>query len=477
MLSLLWLRRDLRLYDHAPLAKALSFKDPVQPVFIFDTDILERFSNPEDRRLTFIAEALCELDSQLQQRGGGLLILHGSARKIVPELAKTLSASRVICGEDYEPFARSRDESVKKALHQAELIPVVEHLLLPPYAVKKPDGSPYRVFTPFSKAWYLTLKPEDIEEKQVKDKGRYADFQKLYKAAQATGFKLLDASAGPASLLDQIGYRHVPLKQWPVKNARARLHRFMESRLTAYPQQRDMMAEEGTSIISPYLRFGLISIRECARLAVERPGHEKWLGELIWRDFYAMILYHYPETVSQEFIPIYRGTLGWVDDRKLFKRFCEGMTGYPIVDAGMRQLLATGWMHNRARMIVASFMTKDLRLDWRWGEEHFAQYLMDYEQASNVGGWQWAASTGTDAQPYFRVFNPTLQGQKFDPEGDYVRQWVPELAKMPADQIHEPWKYLHPREYPEPVVEHAEARVEAVAMFKRAEARSKGDAA
>ncbi len=233
------------------------------------------------------------------------------------------------------------------------------------------------------------------------------------------------------------------------------------------------MGIHGTSRLSPYLRFGLVSVRECMRQALSSANAEGWINELIWREFYHMILYHFPHTPMLEFQPQYQGTIAWSQDRTLLQAFTQGRTGYPVVDAAMRELLTTGWMHNRARMIVASFMTKDLLLDWRLGEEHFAQHLMDYECASNVGGWQWAASTGTDAQPYFRIFNPVLQSKKFDPEGTYIRTYVPELAMLPDKDLHEPWVRARPANYPPPIVDHFEMRDRALAMFKQAEQKKR----
>ena len=255
---------------------------------------------------------------------------------------------------------------------------------------------------------------------------------------------------------------------WEVEDGEKRLKAFIQKQVRSYHEQRDMLAAEGTSALSPYLRFGLVSVRQCARLAAEMDGKGAhiWMNELIWRDFYATILFHYPDSATQEWNEKYRGTIEWSNSDVMFSRWQQGKTGYPVVDAAMRQLLETGWMHNRARMIVASFFTKHLLLDWRRGEEHFAQLLMDYDMASNVGGWQWAASTGTDAQPYFRIFNPITQGERFDPEGEYIRHWVPELRGLPAKEIHSPWKYNKPSDYPDLIVDHKEARQRALQAFK-----------
>jgi deoxyribodipyrimidine photo-lyase len=453
MISLLWLRRDLRLYDHAALSAALEHPHPVQPVFVFDTNILARFSNKQDRRLTFLAHTLCALNAELKKRGGRLLVLHGEPQKVMPQLAKKWNAT-IFAAEDFEPETMARDAEVAK---QAELVLVKDHLIFAPYEVLKGDGAPFKVFTPYAKAWRMKLSPSDYGEYIARDKGRYADV-KMERA--------LSLDDGPDALLAQIGYAPADISLWPVADAHQCLHDFVEEKATNYANTRNLMAKHGTSRISPYLRFGLVSIREALRLAVEKGATETWISELIWREFYAMILYYYPESVNKEWNARFR-TIAWSYDKKMFTAWCEGKTGYPVVDAAMCELLATGWMHNRARMIVASFLTKDLQIDWRWGEEHFAQYLMDYELASNVGGWQWSASTGTDAQPWFRIFNPFLQSEKFDPDGDYIRRYVPELAHIKGRSIHNPAP-LERSTYPAPIVDHAKAREKTLAMFKSA---------
>lgn len=469
MVSLVWMRRDLRLDDHAALATALAGADPVQPVFVFDTAILERFTNPDDRRLSFIAEALCQIHRTLEKRGGQLLVLHGDARVILPKLAAAVQAQLLVCAEDIEPDARARDQSVKQALGVGtRFVSVLDHLLRPPSHMVKDDKTPYKVFTPYYKRWRASLGPEDLAEYAVKDAKRYADTAMLRPLAEHAGLRVITPDDGPEALLAAVGYRYQKDPLWSVTGVRARLDAFL-AHAADYPTARDVLALDGTSRLSPYLRFGLISIRETVRAAIEQGQAEKWISELGWREFYAGILYHFPEVVTQEFTPVYRGTIPWVTDGELVQAFKEGRTGYPLIDAGVRELLATGTMHNRARMIVASFVTKDLLIDWRVGEEFFAQHLMDYELASNNGGWQWAASTGTDASPYFRIFNPVTQGQKFDPKGEYVRRHVPELRAMPDKYIHAPWQSgERPKQYPRPIVDHAEARERAIAVFKAA---------
>lgn len=472
MTSLIWLRRDLRLHDHAALATALAEKSPAQLVFVFDTDILARFSNKQDRRLTFIAEALCRMDAQLQARGGRLLVLHGKAANLIPKLATALGANAIFSAEDFEPVTRARDAAVKAALPATmRFVQALDHLLRHPQQMVKGDKTAYKVFTPYYKVWRAGLTELDAAAYAVNDKGRYGDGEANRKLAEKAGIKILSMSEGPAKLLAQIGYEYKKDTLWTVDDVPARLKQFIGKRLTDYTTARDVLAITGTSQLSPYLRFGLVSIRECLGAALVQGQGEKWISELAWREFYATILYHFPEVVGQEFIEKYRdGAIPWNRDARMAEALFSGKTGYPVVDAAIRELLQTGYMHNRARMIVASFATKDLLLDWRLGEEFFAQHLMDYELASNNGGWQWATSTGTDASPYFRIFNPLLQSRKFDPKGEYIRRYVPELAKLDDANIHEPWKTLlvAPKAYPRPIVDHALVKSRVVALFKAA---------
>ena len=473
--SLVWMRRDLRLHDHACLHMALKGDGRIAPVFVFDTDILTHFPDAKDRRVSFLARRLCVLDDQLKLRGGGMLVLHGSAREIMPKLAAKLRIRQVVAAQDVEPSARERDDVVKNALPDTcRFMQPWDHLIQPPHAVLKDDGTPYKVFTPFSRRWKAAHGGADFAEYTVEDGERYADVVALRNAARDIGLSVLEPASGVAAMLEAIGYEQAEEDEWYVGETHVaeRLKQFARESMTAYKDRRDYMAVKGTSKLSPYLRFGLVSPRECARYAAENTneGSHCWLNELIWRDFYAMILFHFPDVVQHEFQELYRNALPWSQNATYIEAFQEGRTGYPVVDAAMRELNQTGWMHNRARMIVASFATKHLKLDWRIGEAYFAQKLMDYDLASNNGGWQWAASTGTDAQPYFRVFNPTAQGEKFDPEGEYVRRFVPELKNTETKYIHAPEKLgmLKPADYPKPIVEHKAAREAAIAMFKEA---------
>lgn len=456
----MWLRRDLRLHDHAALAKALSYGGAVQPVFIFDTDVLERFKNPRDRRLSFIANALTEIDAKLRERGGELVVLHGRAQELVGRLATVLGAQRVVAAEDYEPSARARDAAVAK---NVALELVKDQLIFNPKETAREDGSPYKVFTPFYKSWLARLEREKtaIGKHACDDAGRYTTG--AAEKAAAAGLPVLHVREGAAAMLARMGYEYGHDKLWQPAFARKATDLFMTQKFSRYAKQRDLVAVQGTSRLSPHLRFGLVSVRELVREAGD--VQSVWVKELVWREFYASILYHYPDSVMREWNADFR-SLGWSHNPVHLEAWKEGRTGYPLVDAAMRQLKREGWMHNRARMVVASFLTKDLQIDWRLGEEHFAQWLMDYEQASNVGGWQWAASTGTDAQPWFRIFNPILQSKKFDSDGHYIRYFVPELNDVKGDAIHEPWKTGGVKGYPEPIVDHATARAKTLAMFK-----------
>ncbi len=474
--SLVWLRRDLRLHDHRALAAALAQRGTICPVFVFDTDILARFDNPRDRRLTFLAEQLAELNRRLAARGGRILLFHGRAAEIVPRIAAALGVERVIAGRDYEPASQARDAAVAKELnnHGIDFEQPVDHLIVPAERVRKGDGTPYKVYTPYSKQWRAALLETDYAEAVVKDDGRYADPADLSRELNKAGQPLLQSPTDADAILKQIVYQRADTAMWDIRRGHELLADFAAGRMAQYREERDFMARPGTSRLSPYLRFGFVSIREAFRAARKTIGDGVWVNELIWREFYAMILHFFPESATEEFNPKYRGTLDWNRSDADFARFCEGRTGFPIVDAAVRELLETGWMHNRARMITACFLSKDLFIDWRRGEEFFAQHLMDYELASNAGGWQWAASTGTDAAPYFRVFNPWLQGKKFDGAGAYIRRFIPELRNAPLQRLHEPPPddlFAGDADYPAPMVDHRQAKEKAIAEFKKAEER------
>jgi deoxyribodipyrimidine photo-lyase len=471
--ALVWFRRDLRDFDHAALYDALKHARAVHCAFVFDREILDALPRPDDRRVEFIRDSLVELDEALRRRGGGLLVGHGQAREAIPALAVRLGVQGVFANHDYEPAARDRDAAVAEALarqgigfHTAK-----DHVIFERGEVLSQAGKPFSVFTPYKNAWLKALTPYQLKSYPVaRDAGTLAPPA----ATEAAGIPALAAIGFVATNLRQIGVE-------PGMAGGARLFADFRERIDAYRTARDFPAVDGPSYLSVHLRFGTVSIRELAAFAHARamqPGGDgaaTWLSELIWRDFYAQILWHHPRVVGTSFRPEY-ADLPFPNNPSRFAAWCTGMTGYPIVDAAMRQLNATGYMHNRLRMIAASFLVKDLLVDWRWGERYFADTLLDFDLASNNGGWQWAASTGCDAQPYFRIFNPVTQSARFDADGRFIRRYVPELAPLDAREIHAPWQVpaavaqrkgvVIGRDYPAPIVDHAAARAAALALFK-----------
>jgi deoxyribodipyrimidine photo-lyase len=313
---------------------------------------------------------------------------------------------------------------------------VKDHLIFSPTEVLREGQDAYKVFTPYSRVWLSQLTSASAAPYPIEDTGRHADAGALRDKALASGIAVLQPETGAAAMLESIGYREVSLPEWPVENARVRLTKFMQNHVQAYPTQRDLPAVHGTSRLSPYLRFGLVSVRECLAAAQAAHNADKWIAELIWREFYATILYHYPHTPTQEFNPAFNGTIDWSHDPKKLKKWKQGKTGYPIIDAAMRELLSIGWMHNRTRMIVASFLTKDLNLNWQMGAEYFESTLIDYDACSNWGNWNYVAGVGSDPRED-RYFNTLTQAKRYDPNGDYVKHWLPELADLPADKVHE----------------------------------------
>lgn len=471
--ALVWFRRDLRLIDHTALHHALLDHERVFCVFVFDTTILADLPR-QDRRVEFIWHAVGELDRMLREQGGALIVRHGDPQTEVPQLARTLGVDAVYANRDYEPQAVARDTAVSKALAQAGIVfhDFKDQVIFEKSEVMTQSGTPFSVFTPYKNAWLRRLLPGDLEV-------RASDFSRLARPA----FELVMPE------LAALGFEKTNLCElkFPLgARGGAALFEDFQARIDDYKEARDFPAVKGVSYLSTHLRFGTISIRQLAAFAYAHGGRgaETWLSELIWREFYMMILWHRPDVVERCFKPEY-DALAWDDDETLFAAWCEGRTGYPIVDAAMRQINQSGYMHNRLRMIVASFLTKDLGISWRRGEAYFALHLNDFELASNNGGWQWAASTGCDAQPYFRIFNPVTQSEKFDPDGKFIRRYVPELAKVPGKFIHAPWTmkaadvqacgFVSGRDYPAPVVDHAVARERTLARFKAASARTAGE--
>lgn len=427
--NIFWFRRDLRLSDNAALYHALRSGKPVLPIFIFDRNILDKLDDRADRRVQFIHRALVEMQSQFVDLGASLNIFYSTPEKAFEQLLEKYSIENVYTNHDYEPYAIERDAKIGEMLRGAgaTLHTYKDQVIFEKTEVVKDDGKPYIVFTPYSKKWKAAL--SDFHLKAYPTEKYFSNFFKQepqpIPALQSMGFEATD-------------------KEFPVLDIDTEL-------IKKYKEQRDIPAIAGTSKLSIHLRFGTISIRKLARVA--RELNETFLNELIWRDFYHMILWNFPQVgKGQAFKPEY-DTIEWRRDAGEFEKWCAGQTGYPIVDAGMRELNATGFMHNRVRMIVASFLTKHLLLDWRLGEAYFAQKLLDFDLAANNGGWQWAAGSGCDAAPYFRIFNPYLQTQKFDPELTYIKRWVPEFQEF---------------NYPQPIVVHEFARKRCLEVYGKA---------
>jgi len=462
--ALVWFRRDLRVEDQAALYRALTCAKQVFCAFILDRDILDALPRA-DRRVEFILGALKVLDEDLRRLGGALIVRHAWAADEIPRLAAELGVQAVFANHDDEPQALVRDARVAELLKplNAELRTFKDHVVFERSEVMTAVGGPYGVFTPYKNAWLRKVDEFYLSSYPVQ---RHA--HALAKTELAKGVPALqDIGFKPARLSQHIGQGS--------RGAGALLDDFLD-RIGDYDKKRDFPAAKGPSYLSVHLRFGTVSIRRLARLAHQRMlggdhGAEIWLSELIWRDFYHQVMHHHPHAMRAAFRPEYDG-IQWETGAHadaLFQAWCEGRTGYPLVDAAMRQLNQTGYQHNRLRMVTASFLTKDLGLDWRRGEAYFAVKLLDFDLAANNGGWQWASSSGCDAQPYFRIFNPTSQSEKFDAEGRFIRRYCPELAGLDAKAIHAPWERaplaMQGVDYPRPVVDHAVARERTLARY------------
>jgi deoxyribodipyrimidine photo-lyase len=474
--GLVWFRRDLRINDNAALHHALLQCRKVFCVFVFDTAILDQLPR-QDRRVTFIWDSVGELDAALREAGGQLIILHGHAKDAVPRLAEQLGIDAVFANHDYEPQALVRDAAVQARLNasQRRWFTFKDQVIFERDELMTLAGSPFSVFTPYKNAW-LKRVHSDGGEFWLKS---YPVRARLDRLARLTGadHELLGTPPTLANMGFDEGFRiAIPAGE---RGAHLLFSDFCE-RLDSYRDRRDFPAVKGPSYLSVHLRFGTISIRSLARHAWEQiqqtgsAGAQTWLSELIWRDFYFQILHHHPHVVRQAFKPEY-DRIQWDNDATQFAAWCEGRTGYPLVDAAMVQLNTTGYMHNRLRMIVASFLTKDLGIDWRWGERYFALKLNDFDLAANNGGWQWAASSGCDAQPYFRIFNPVTQSERFDPDGRFIVKYLPQLARFSAKQVHAPW-LLEPlvqraagcvigTDYPTPIVAHDAGRLRTLERY------------
>lgn len=472
--ALVWFRRDLRSHDHAALAQALRSAAAVHCAFVFDRAILDALPR-RDRRVEFIRDAAAALDADLRALGGpgtGLISLHADASDAIPALAARLGVQAVFANHDDEPAALARDGLVRDRLAAAgiALHTFKDCVVFERAEILTGAGQPYSVFTPYSRSWLARLGADDLHPQAVEPLARRL-------APRPPG---LDREA-PA--LDALGFEATNLPALGLgtgsAGARALLADF-DRRMDRYDTQRDLPAVKGPSYLGVHLRFGTLSVREAVAAARRHAGSgaATWLKELVWREFYFQVLANFPQVGRGEsFRPAY-DRIRWEQGRQAEARFaawCEGRTGYPLVDAAMAQINATGYMHNRLRMVVASFLCKDLGLDWRWGERYFAAHLNDYELASNNGGWQWASSSGCDAQPYFRIFNPVSQSQRFDPEGKFIVRYLPQLAKLPKAAIHAPWMarpveleaagVVLGKDYPLPIVDHAQAREETLRRY------------
>ena len=475
--GLMWFRRDLRTQDNAALHHALKHCRRVWCVFVFDTDILDPLlarGLKADRRVEFIRESLVDLDTQLRALGAehgtadvGLIVRHGRAQEVIPRLAQQLHVQAVFANHDDEPAAHARDAHILGDLAHAGIMfhGHKDHVIFERREVLTQAGHAYGVFTPYKNAWLRQLDDFQLKAYPVQ---RYAGSLAPVPAAQA----------GPVPTLAQIGFAPTNLSQLPLPTGSRGAQQLLEDftgRIERYHEARDFPAIKGPSYLSVHLRFGTISVRQLARVAYPMhlqglQGASTWLSELIWRDFYHQILANFPHVVNKAFKPEYdhiRFEHGKHADA-LFAAWCEGRTGYPLVDAAMAQLNQTGYMHNRLRMVTASFLVKDLGLHWHRGEQYFADHLIDFDLAANNGGWQWASSSGCDAQPYFRIFNPVSQSEKFDPQGKFIRRYLPQLATLTDNALHAPWQARElelaaagvtlGKTYPHPVVDHTLAR-------------------
>lgn len=463
--ALVWLRRDLRLYDHHALSAALKDHDEVYLCFVFDKLILDKLPK-EDKRLTFIHQGLEEISQDLSKHQSDIHILHGDPTEEVPKLFKKLKCDALYLNRDYEPYAQKRDETVHKEIkNQGGSCKIFKDIVFYEKGeILNKQGEVYKVFTPYKKAWlekfndtYGGVVPQF--KVNLKNLAKVTDLKKSIKDHdwhKTLGFKKDSA-----------------LLTGGVKEAKKHLKEFKKV-IEDYEKARDFPAMKGTSHLSPYIRFGMISIRELLKVGIEG-GHKVWTSELIWREFYQMILSQFPHVEKKSYRPEY-DNIKWRGKKKEFEAWKEGMTGFPLIDASMRCFKETGMMHNRLRMVVASFLCKTLLVDWKKGEEYFAQKLLDFDLAANNGGWQWCSSSGTDAQPYFRIFNPTTQSEKFDPDAEFIKEWCPELKGFSKKKIHAPWNAdmieqseascTIGEDYPCPVVDYKEKRHEALEMYK-----------
>ncbi|MGO3182121.1 MAG: cryptochrome/photolyase family protein [Aequorivita sp.] len=428
-INIFWFRRDLRLDDNVGFYKALNGKFPVLPIFIFDSEILNELPK-DDARVSFISETLQKMRAELQEHGSSVAIYHGKPDDVFERIISDFNVQNVITNRDYEPYAKKRDKHIENFLSKKDIgfYTFKDQVIFEKDEVVKKDGKPYIVYTPYMKIWKEKFKTD------YKDKIYYTSefLDNLYQNSRLSNLSLAD-----------IGFQKSKIE---IPN-----YDVTPTTIQEYEKTRNFPAKDATSHLGPHLRFGTVSIRKMVKKAISEKNEIFW-QELIWREFFMQILWHFPETVHNAFKKKY-DRIEWRNNKVEFEKWKEGKTGYPMVDAGMRQLNETGYMHNRVRMVVASFLCKHLLIDWRWGEAYFAEKLLDYEMASNIGNWQWAAGSGVDAAPYFRIFNPTTQIEKFDKDYRYIKKWIPEFE---TDQ------------YPQKIVDHKEARERCLQVYKAA---------
>ena len=428
-MNILWLRRDLRLEDNTALFYCSLEDTKFLPIFIFDKKILNKISDKADARVSFIHSTVSDLKLQLQKYGGDLKVFYGEPLEVFKVIQAKYDVERVYSNEDYEPYAIKRDEKIKKYLskNKVDFFQYKDQCIFSKNDILKNDGKPYTVYTPYKNKWLNTLGPKNIVTVSFKESK-----EKLF-------------STKPTQMIElsEMGFVESNLK-FPKRIIR-------KNKIEEYKETRDFPAKDSTSHLSTHLRFGTVSVRKCAQVAYHSQD-KTWLSELIWREFFMQILYHFPHVTERAFKEKYE-KIKWINDKKHFSLWCEGKTGYPLVDAGMRELNSTGFMHNRVRMITASFLVKHLLIDWKWGEKYFARKLLDFDLSANNGNWQWVAGTGCDSAPYFRIFNPETQMKKFDKDLKYIKKWVPEFGTD---------------EYTEPIIEHRYAYNRALMTYKKA---------
>ena len=428
-INIFWFRRDLRLDDNVGFYKALQSKIPVLPIFIFDSEILKKLPK-NDARVTFIHQTLQAMQLELQENyNSSIAIYHGKPKAIYEQLIKDYTIDTVYTNHDYEPYATTRDLEIKTLLEQQNIQfkTYKDQVIFEKAEVVKKDGKPYKVYTPYMRLWKETFKTTELKN---------YDTKALFK-------NLIQTKTLPNLSLSEIGFKKSSQEIAPYK--------VTPTLIQQYEDTRNFPAKDSTSRLGPHLRFGTVSVRKMVKKAIAEDNEIFW-QELIWREFFTQILWHFPHTKDNAFKPKY-DSIEWRNNETEFKHWCEGKTGYPLVDAGMRQLNETGFMHNRVRMLVGSFLCKHLLIDWRWGEAYFAEKLHDYDMASNVGNWQWVAGSGVDAAPYFRIFNPTSQILKFDKNLEYIKKWVPDFQELT---------------YPKPIVDHKDARERCLITYKAA---------